>query len=329
MKRLSFINLLAFSVFSLISCSANKHLELVMAESNPPDTISAKTDKIFAEKVEELSEGKIKIQLFTDSLLGNNDTVLSEMVKDKPNIHLASVSPDAMVDYDCTETSLLLVPYTFKDREHFWRFASSDVAIRILDEPYKNDSGLKGLFFTEEGFRHFFSTEYAGSIKDLKGKRIRSAGNTMMNNIIKAFGGEFVSISFSNLYSEMKIGKADMADQPIMNYLSNNFNQVAPYVILDGHQMGMREIVISSEVWDSLSKKQKNILLEASKTAQEYCKKYSAESEAEAIKILESEGTHFIEVENRAEWREFCADVINEGVRSQIELYGEIINLAD
>ena len=54
---------------TLLSCnekkqvSEEKEITLVMAEVNPEDTIAGQMDKAFKDKVEELSGGKIKIDL--------------------------------------------------------------------------------------------------------------------------------------------------------------------------------------------------------------------------------------------------------------------------
>ena len=150
-----------------------------------------------------------------------------------------------------------------------------------------------------------------------------------MKEIIKSLGGEPVSVSFSKLYSALQTGEAEIAEQPIANYLANNFHKVAPYMILDGHQIGVTETFITSEIWDSLSENQKNALIEAGKAAGEYCKEISAEAEENAKITLQNEGTEFIEVKNPTEWQKVCADLINSLVNADTELYGEIITLAD
>ncbi len=329
MRKLFFAVFVVFFGLFSISCSREKPLELVMAESNPDDTISAKSDEVFVKAVEELSNGKIKIKLFTDSLLGDNSAVLNEMVKKESKIHLASMSTTAIARYGCKKTSLMDIPYTFKDRSHFWKFAESDIAKSILDEPYDNNTGIKGLFFTEEGFRHFFSTSRIATVNDFKGKKIRSAGQSVLTEVIKALDGNAVSINFSILYSAIQVGEADIAEQPIVNYLSNNFNKVAPFVLLDGHQLGIREIIVNSNFWDSLSKRQKQIIIDAGKITQEYCRNFSKATEEQAISRLKEEGTQFIPVDDISPWREACSQVIRNAASANPETFSSIINFSD
>ena len=329
MKKAGFASFLILSAAVFFSCNGEKSVSLVMAESNPKGSISAQVDEIFIEKVRELSNGTIKIELYADSTLGDNTTVTNEMAKPNAKIHLARLSPAPFVTLGCKKSALPDVPYTFKDREHFWRFASSATAQEILNEPYEKGVGVKGLFFAEEGFRHFFSTKKLESIADFKGKKIRTAGNALMEEIAKCLGGEPVLVSFANIYSAMQTGEAEIAEQPIANYLANNFHKVAPYMILDAHQIGITEVAINSKTWDFLSENQKNALIEAGKAASEFCKKISAQAEEEAKNALLKDGCEFIEVKNITEWQKACADLINSLTYSDIELYGEIITLAN
>ena len=100
-------------------------------------------------------------------------------------------------------------------------------------------------------------------------------------------------------------------------------------MILDGHQLGITEVVITAEAWDSLSEKQKQIFIEASRYAQGECFKMLQEIESQNKLILQSEGTEFIEVKDISAWQTACADIINQSVTSDAGLYGEIITLAD
>ncbi|MBQ4379379.1 MAG: TRAP transporter substrate-binding protein [Treponema sp.] len=302
-----------------------------MSEPNPDDSISARVDMAFIQKVEELSNGKIKINLFTGGKLGDNVQVIQYMTEQKKGIHLARISPASLVTYNCKKSELLDIPYTFANREHFWTFANSDIAQKILNEPYEKQIGVKGLFYMEEGFRHFFSTRELASIEDFKGRKIRSAGNTVMADIITCLGGTQISVGFANIYSALQTGIVDIAEQPVVNYLSNNFHKVAPFMIMDGHQMGIGEVVISSSAWDNLSPKNKEILIKAGKYAGDFCKSISEEAEQNAKKQLEEQGAKFTSVESITPWQKACADVINRALTSdnnQIELYGEIITLA-
>ena len=88
-------------VCSLLALSCNKNskkddkpLVLIMDEVNPPDTIVGRMDYAFKEKVEELSEGKIIIDLHTNGELGNNEqTMAISAAKNLPSSYFLTHLP--------------------------------------------------------------------------------------------------------------------------------------------------------------------------------------------------------------------------------------------
>ena len=135
-------------------------------------------------------------------------------------------------------------------------------------------------------------------------------------------------INFSELYGAFQVGSVDVADQPLSNYLANHFNDVAPNIILDGHQLGIMETFITTEAWDSLSEKQKEIIRKAGQYASEYCRKISQEEEEKVLKEVEAAGVSVVAVDDITPWQEACADFIKEASSGNEALYREILSYA-
>lgn len=331
MKRVFCLFLALAAVAALVSCSNKKAVEtekdvvLVMAEVNPAETIAGQMDQAFKRKVEELSGGKIKIDLQCSGILGDVDSVVSLMLKPHSTIQIHRMSAVNMASYGCEQSSLLGIPYTFGSKEAFWKFTKSKAAQEILDEPIKT-MGLKGLFYGEEGFRNFFSTVKISSVKDFAGLNARGTNDAAMQGLIKAFGAISVPVNYADLYAKLQTGAISVAEQPIANYLANHFYQVAPYMILDGHTLGVMETVITMEAWNSLSEKQKNILLEAGKYASDFCRQLSAQEEDKVKAQLIKEGATITEVKDVAPWQAACADVVKEASSVDPNLYEQILS---
>ena len=122
---------------------------LVMAEVNPLDTIVGMTDQKFKEEVEKRSGGSIKIDLQAGGVLGSENDVLDTMLGEGGTIQMSRISAFALTSYGGQKSMLLSLPYTFVNREHFWNFATSDLADEFLKEPSENGSGVRGLFYGE------------------------------------------------------------------------------------------------------------------------------------------------------------------------------------
>ena len=138
---------------------------------------------------------------------------------------------------------------------------------------------------------------------------------------------EGVKVDFPELYAALQTGKVEVAENPLTNYLVNHFNEVAPNLTLDGHMLGVGQVMISASTWNSLSENQKNTLLEAGKYAQNVCKKILDEMNAEAIATVKANGGTVIEIADKTPWQEACADMISESSKAYPELYKKIVNL--
>ena len=328
---------LMFSIVALttlISCFEKKNLNdekeitLVMAEVNPAETIAGQMDQAFKQKVEELSNGKIKIDLQCAGILGDVDSVMALMLKPNSTIQIHRMSAVNMAMYGCKKSSLLSVPFTFSSKEHFWDFASSKEGQEILNEPVETGLGLKGLFYGEEGFRHFFSTKKIEGVGDFENLKVRGTNDEAMQGLLAGLKADSIPVNYADLYVALQTGIIDAAEQPIANYLANHFHQVAPYMIFDGHTLGVMETVITSECWNSLTKNQQDILLEAGKYASSFCKNLSQTEEDRVKEELLKEGATLIEVKDIKPWQEACKNVIKKGVAVDEKLYEEILSYA-
>ena len=337
LKRISLFFTICVLFFSFLSCNkktANneteqeKQITLVMAEVNPPETLAGRTDQAFKEKVEELSGGKIKIDLQCSGILGDNSAVRKIIMQANSSIQLCRQSTSSLISFGCKKSALLSIPFTFSSREHFWNFANSEVAHEILNEPKEKGLNIIGLYYGEEGFRHLFSTKAISSIQDCAGLTMRTTNDKALQAIASSLKMEQKQVNFSDLYGALLTGQVDVADQPLSNYMANKFNEVAPHIILDGHMLGIMETFITTEAWDSLSEKQQNILSEAGKYASEYCRKISAEEEDKILKEIEKAGVSVVKVDDKTPYQEACADFIKQTAADNQELYQKILDLA-
>lgn len=301
-------------------------ITLVMAEVNPLDTIVGQTDTAFKEKVEELSGGAIKIDLQASGVLGSENDVLDTMLGGG-DIDMSRISAFALTSYGGQKSMLLSIPYTFVNREHFWNFATSPLAEEFLLEPQENGAGVRGLFYGEEGFRHFFTVKEIHGLEDLKGMKLRVSNDPIMNGMVEGLGASPTVVSFGELYSALQTGVVDGAEQPIANYKSNAFPEVANNLILDGHTLGAIQVIITDAAWDKLTPEQQDILMEAGKYASEFNRKISEEAENKVLEELKAEGCNVVEVEDITPWQEACKGIIEESSKDNKELYQQILDM--
>ena len=346
MKKLLCVLLALVMVLSLAACGGSNNnaaadgvgndgdptndpaVTLVYAEVNPLDTIVGMTATEFKTQVEKLSGGTITIDIQHSGVLGSENDVLDNILAGGDTIDISRISAFALTSYGCKKSMLLSLPFTFVSREHFWAFANSDMAAEFLNEPQELGLPVRGIFYGEEGFRHFFTAKPIESMADLAGMKLRVSNDPVMNGMVEALGASPTVVSFGELYSALSSGVCDGAEQPIANYRSNAFPEVAPYIILDGHTLGAIQAVITDNAWAKLTPDQQAVILEAGKLTQAYNASISAEKEAEVLELLKSEGVTVIENVDKAALQAACKPVTDANITGLEELYQQILDLA-
>ena len=301
---------------------------LVYAEVNPLDTIVGQTATYFAEQVKELTGGTVTLDIQASGVLGSENEVLDNILAGGDTIDMSRISAFALTSYGAQKSVLLSLPFTFVSREHFWNFANSDLAAEFLNEPQTLGLPIRGVFYGEEGFRHFFTKEAITSVEDLAGMKLRVSNDPVMNGLVEGLGASPTVVSFGELYSALQSGVCDGAEQPIANYKSNAFPEVAPYLLLDGHTLGAVQVVITDKAWDKLTVDQQNAIMEAGKRAQAFNAELSEGEENKVLDALKADGITVIDNVDKAALAEACADVINNNIPAGLEdLYKQIVDM--
>lgn len=332
MKKLICVALALVMVLGLaITANAEgPRVTLTYAEVNPIEgTIVGMIATYFKEQVETLTNGSVCIDIQANGVLGNEASVLDGILSESGTVDISRISAFALTSYGCNKAKLLSIPYTFVNEQHFWNFANSDLAQEFLNEPQELDLGLRGLCYGEEGFRHFFFKEGVeiNGIEDLKGLKIRVSEDPVMVGMVKDLGAKEAVVPFTELYSALQTGVVDGAEQPIANYKSNAFPEVAPTIVLDGHTLGAIQIVITDLAWDKLTEEEQAAVMEAARLTQAYNAEIVAAKEQEVKDALIEAGCSVVEIEDKAPWVEACQGTIEKNTSDQAELYQQLVDL--
>ena len=158
--------------------------------------------------------------------------------------------------------------------------------------------------------------------------KLRVSNDPIMTGMVSGLGANATVVSFNELYSALQTGVVDGAEQPIANYQSNAFPEVAPNLILDGHTLGAIQVIITDEAWDKLTPEQQDVLTEAGKYASGYNRKISEEAENKVLDELKANGVSVVDVEDKTPWQEACKDIIESSTKDNAELYQKILDMA-
>ena len=309
------------------AAASDPKVTLVYAEVNPLDTIVGQSGSHFKEKVEELTGGSVVVDVQASGVLGSENDVLDAILGGSTSIDISRISAFALTSYGCNKSKLLSIPFTFENRAHFWNFANSDLAPEFLNEPQELGLPVRGVFYGEEGFRHFFTVNPVSGIDDFKGLKLRVSNDPVMNGMVEGLGANPTVVSFGELYSALQTGVVDGAEQPIANYKSNAFPEVANNLILDGHTLGAVQAVITDNAWGKLTANQQAAVMAAAADTQKFNADLSETAENKVLEELRSSGCNVVDVDDKTPWQEACAKVIKDNTSDQAELYQKLLDM--
>ena len=275
-------------------------LTLKFVEQLPDGHIMADTLYYFADQVRTLSNGSIDVEVYTGGVLGD-DTAMSEAIQ-LGTIDVCREEFTTLVNMGAKQGIATTLPYVFRDRDHYWAVADSDVGKDLIDSIQADGTGMVGLCLVEEGARHFFANKPLNGIEDLNGMKLRVQDTEMWAAIVRALGASPTPMSFSELYSAINSGTVEGAEQPLSGYVTNNFYEVAPYLILDGHVYPTQAYVISEITWNKMTDEQKAVLQEAAQLTAAYNREHIEQAEADIMASLADLGVTVVEVADKTPW---------------------------
>lgn len=274
MKKFASVMLIAFAILmplcaggSAEKSSSQKILALseVHAEGYP----TTLADYEFARLVEERTEGRIKIEVFSGGTLYGEETGSIEALQ-IGDLAFARVSSSPVASY-VPALNIIQLPYLYRDGNHMWQVLNGPIGQDMLSQIQDSGSGLVGLAYYDAGSRNFYTTKPVKSVADMKGLKVRLQNNAMMVEMVQLLGGNGVTgIGPNDVYSAIQQGVIDGAENNWPTYESMGDYQVAPYFVLDGHTRVPEVLLASETVLKTLDPTDVEIIKACAKETQEY-----------------------------------------------------------
>ena len=250
----------------------------------------------FARLVEERTDGRIKIEVFTGGQLGGDEQAILEQVQfgaiDFTRVNFAPMTEFAPI------LNLLQMPYLFTDADHMHKVIDSEIGKELLDSVEAGN--FIGLALYDAGTRNFYnSVRPIKTVEDMKGLKIRTTQSQLIVDMVEALGASATPMAFGEVYSSLQTGVIDGAENNWVSYDQNSHYEVAKYISLDGHTAPPEILVCSKMVFDKLSPEDQQILRECAKESELWERGKYGEIEQEAIDKVVAAGSEVNELEDR------------------------------
>jgi len=305
--------LLAASVAVALSVSAGAadfvlKFSHVVSENTP----KGKAAVFFEKRLEELSNGKIDVQVYPSSQLYKDKAVLKAIKLDSVQMACPSFSKFGKF---VPQLALFDLPFLFKDMGHLHRVQDSEVGQKLKD--MVTAKGYVALDFWDNAFKQFTDSKRP-LIKpsDAKGLKFRIMSSKVLEEQFKAVGANPQMMPFSEVYSALQQGVIDGQENTNSNIYTKKFYDVQKYMTVSNHGYLGYLVVMSKKFWNSLpadlQANVKQAMKEATAKEREWAVDLDKSQFAEIEKYAKETGKLEITTltpEQRAEWRDVMSTI--------------------
>ena len=217
---------------------------------------------------EELSTatgGKDTIKVFGDSSLGSEkDTIEQVKIGALDMVRVSSAAFNGIVP----ESAIPSLPFLFRDINHLRSTMYGAQGDKVLAGFEK--AGFIGLALYESGARSLYAKKPIKSIADTKGLKIRVIPSDLMVGLVSAMGASPTPMPFAEVYTGLKTGLLDAAENNYPSYDEAKHFESAPFYSETMHVMTPEVLVFSKKIWDTLTPQEQTAIRVAAKASVPY-----------------------------------------------------------
>ncbi|RXJ94674.1 C4-dicarboxylate ABC transporter [Arcobacter sp. AHV-9/2010] len=251
----------------------------VVSSSTPKGIASDYLEK----RIEELSNGRIDVQVFPNSQLYGDGEEMKALVMNNVQVIMPSLSKFTSI---APQMQLFDLPFIFRDKAHLYAVMDGEVGAK-LKSFIDAKKQMLAFDYWDAGFKHFSSSKQAiVNPEDAKGLKFRIQSSKVLEAQFKAVGGNPQILPFSEVYSALQQGVVDATENPLSNLYTKKFHEVQSSVTLSSHGYLGYLVVMNQQFFNKLPKDLQEHVKTAMKEATELERRETAIEDAKIIDAL-------------------------------------------
>lgn len=319
-KSILAILLMATMVLSLAACGDDKEgassddgkevFELKFAHVVRPTTPKGAAAEEFKKKIEEKSDGRIKVTIYPDSQMGNDQEINEQVLEGTLDMNAPFLST---VTSFVEEFELFDLPYLFNSSENAYEALDGEVGEKLNE--YLEKKNLVSLGYWTGGFKQITnSVKPVKNVKDLDGLKIRVSQSPLLVTQYRAINAGGISVPFSDLYSALQTKTVDGQENPFANIASKKFYEVQDYMTVTDHGFMGYSFFINKDKYESMPSDLQDLTNEVAKEVMEWEWEEAKKKDEEYLQEIKDSGMTIDEFgeEEKAEFKEATQPAYDE-----------------
>lgn len=291
--------LLTTAILASLTVHAAQARTFQVGMGDPMDSDQGALAQRFAELVEQLSDGEMKVELFPGGQLGSETGMIQDTRIGKLDFALIGVGN--LTPY-AEKLGALTMPYAIRSHADAVKATTGPLADRwnaIAEE----EAGVHIVSWLYSNFRYLTNSERpVTTLDDLQGLKVRVPQNELMLATYNAWGASPITMSWPEVFTGLQQGVIDGQDNPyIVNY-TMKFHEVQDYLTEVHYQYSLQPIVMGVRTYEKLSDEERAIIDRAGLEAQLFALQFQLTEASKAREGMEAEGVEVSTLEDEDEW---------------------------
>ncbi|ESU71759.1 MULTISPECIES: TRAP transporter substrate-binding protein [Geobacillus] len=259
----------------------------------------------FGEELEKLSNGRMKLQIYPASQLGQEKDMVQQLETGSLDFGFLT---NAYMSTREQSLNAWFMPFVFSNLEEAAKMRGSAVANEMLKE--LESQGLIGFDFIFAGNRHVLMKDgFVNSPNDVKGKKIRIIGSPVMQDFWKEIGAGPTAMPLSEVYTSLQTGVIDGVDIDLDALVTEKYYENAKYLTITNQMTFPAVVVMSKQKFDSLSLEDQEIVKKAIQAACDWGVNEAIARETKNLETLKSAGVQVHQLEQLGDFEKVAKKI--------------------
>ena len=313
----------ALAVMFVATTAGAQTRELTMGNVNPAKHGTTLAAQQFADKVAELTGGKVKIVHHHSGALGGEREVAQQVQLGTIDLTPVTAAPLSTL---VPEMSAFQLPYIFRDYAHVYAALDGSDTVRNYYEGVMDKKSLKLLTFFAAGYRGIYGHYPINSLADVKGKKIRVQEDKILVATFKALGMISTPIAFPEVATSLQTKVIDFGEGGINTFYHNKFYDIVKHVADVRHTHQVVVLAMSKASWAKQDAATQKAFVDAAKHAETWNRKFILEEDrdlqtqvkAKGVSITKPDAAPFRDA-TRSVYDEFYASPAGKDARKVVD----------
>ncbi|WP_126444654.1 TRAP transporter substrate-binding protein [Sulfuricystis multivorans] len=275
-------------IAATFACTALADQPIVIKFSHvvATDTPKGKGAEFFKQKAEELTKGRVKVEVYPNSTLYKDKEEMEALQLGAVQMlapSLAKFGPLGVKEFE-----LFDLPFIFDNYGELHKVTTGPVGKSLLKK--LESKGILGLAYWDNGFKVMSANKPLRMPEDFKGLKMRIQSSNVLDAQMRALGALPQKMAFSEVYQALQTGVVDGTENPPSNLYTQKMHEVQKYVTLSDHGYLGYAVIVNKKFWDGLPADIRKALEDAMEQATRYANQIAKVENDQALEAVRKSG---------------------------------------